>query len=55
VHDKGLEFAERYQLPVCDAMILAAALANECDLLLTEDFQNGLAIEGLVLRNPLQR
>ncbi|CAD7040622.1 PIN domain-containing protein [Pseudorhizobium endolithicum] len=54
VHDRGLQLAERYRLSVYDAMILAAALVNGCDLLLTEDLQTGLAIEGLVVRNPLQ-
>jgi predicted nucleic acid-binding protein len=41
VHDTGIELAERYRLPIYDAMIAAAALQAGCDTLWSEDFQNG--------------
>ncbi|MDY6963001.1 MAG: PIN domain-containing protein [Pseudomonadota bacterium] len=54
VHDLGLRLAERYQLSVYDAMIAAAALESGCDRLLSEDLQDGMTIEGLVIANPLK-
>lgn len=53
VHDVGRALAERYQLSVYDAMIVASALVNGCDRLLSEDMQHGLVIEGrLRIENP---
>jgi predicted nucleic acid-binding protein len=54
IHDLGLRLAERYQLSVCDAMIAAAALESGCDRLLSEDLQDGMTIEGMVIANPLK-
>jgi len=54
IHDRGLKLAERYQLSLYDAMIVAAALANECDILLSEDMQDGMSIEGLTLIDPFR-
>ncbi|WP_136684239.1 PIN domain-containing protein [Falsirhodobacter xinxiangensis] len=56
VHDVGRALAERYQLSVYDAMIVASALVNGCDRLLSEDMQDGLLIEGrLKIENPFAR
>lgn len=53
VHDVGRAVAERYQLSVYDALIVASALANGCERLLSEDMQHGLVIEGrLRIENP---
>ena len=53
IHDIGRAVGERYQLQVYDAMIVAAALSGGCDVLLSEDMQNGLVVEGaLTIRNP---
>ncbi|MBK4216823.1 PIN domain-containing protein [Paracoccus caeni] len=53
VHDIGRAVAERYQLSVYDAMIVASALANGCERLLSEDMQDGMMIEGrLRIENP---
>lgn len=52
IHERGLQLAERYGLSVYDAMITAAALAS--DTLLSEDMQDGLAIRGLAISNPLR-
>ncbi|HEX5933985.1 MAG TPA: PIN domain-containing protein, partial [Pseudorhizobium sp.] len=54
IHDRGLQLAERYRLSIYDAMIAAAALAGECDILLSEDLQHGMSIEGLIVVNPFR-
>lgn len=46
IHQKGLALAERHGFSVHDSMIVAAALHAECDILLTEDMQDGREIEG---------
>ena len=52
-HDLGLWLAERYQLSVYDAQIVAAARLAGCDTLWSEDMQDGLVVEkALVIRNP---
>lgn len=52
-HEEGLRLAERYRLSLYDSMIVAAARLAGCDLLLTEDMQDGLVIdETLRIRNP---
>lgn len=52
-HDLGLSIAERYVLSVYDSMIAASAVLAGCNTLLTEDMQDGQAIEGgLRIRNP---
>lgn len=53
IHDLGLQLAERYGFPVYDAMIVAAAITNDCDVLYSEDFQNGLNVGELSIVNPL--
>jgi predicted nucleic acid-binding protein len=53
VHDTGLRLAERYGMPIYDAMIAASALHAGCNTLLSEDFQHGLVLkEGLRITNP---
>ena len=52
-HERGLSLAERYNLSVCDAMIIASALLAGCTTLYSEDMQHGQHIEGsLSVRNP---
>lgn len=54
-HDLGLQIAGKYRLSIYDSMVVATALLAECEMLFTEDLQNGLKIEGsLVVRNPFQ-
>lgn len=53
-HDTGLDMAQRYGLSVYDAMITAAALNSGCEILYSEDMQNGLLIDRqLRIHNPL--
>ncbi len=52
-HEIGRALGERYGLAVYDAMIVAAALQNECTTLYSEDMHHGLLIEGrLKIVNP---
>jgi predicted nucleic acid-binding protein len=51
-HDRGVNFAERYQLNVHDGMIVAAAQLAGCTTLYSEGMHDGLAIDGLTIRNP---
>ena len=53
-HDRGLLLAERYGLPIYDAMIVASALLAKCATLYSEDMQHGQVInDQLTIRNPL--
>jgi predicted nucleic acid-binding protein len=52
IHVLGLTLAERYQLSIYDAMIVASALEAGCDTLWTEDLQHGVDLKGLRVRNP---
>lgn len=52
-HLLGLQLAERYQLSIYDAMIVASALLAQSTLLYSEDMQHGLLVEGqLRIHNP---
>ena len=52
-HDLGVEIARRHQLSMYDAMIAAAARLAGCKVILSEDMQDGLHLEGMRIRNPL--
>jgi len=52
-HDLGLEIAERYGFSVDDSLIVAAALLAGCEILFSEDLQDGQRInDQLVISNP---
>jgi predicted nucleic acid-binding protein len=56
IHDRGMLVAERYQLSVYDAMIVAAELHAGCETLYTEDMQHGLLIDSqLRITNPFHK
>jgi predicted nucleic acid-binding protein len=48
----ALELAADHRLFIWDAVILAAAAEARCDLLLSEDFQDGFAWRGVTVVNP---
>lgn len=53
IHDTGLQLAERHNLPVFDAMILAAATIAGCETVYSEDMQDGFRVPGgPLVRNP---
>jgi predicted nucleic acid-binding protein len=52
VFNAALELASDHQLQIYDAIILAAAAQAQCDLLLSEDLQDGFAWRGVTVANP---
>ena len=55
-HERGLELAQRYGFSLYDAMVVASALEAGCTTLWSEDFQDGLRVDGvLTIRNPFGR
>ena len=50
--DVALDLAERHRLRIWDALILSAAAEARCDVLLSEDFQDGFAWKGITVCNP---
>ncbi|MFP4195047.1 MAG: PIN domain-containing protein [Desulfobacterales bacterium] len=52
-HERGLLVAERYRLSIYDSMVIAAALIGNCEILYSEDMQDGLMIDHqLRILNP---
>lgn len=44
-HDHARNLAERYKVPIYDALIIASAIDAGCTLVMTEDFQHGQMFE----------
>ena len=53
-HERAIELAKRFQFSVYDANIIASALMSGADVLLSEDMQSGMLVDGLLIRNPFQ-
>lgn len=54
-HEQGLRISERYRLSLYDGMIVAAARSAGCELIWSEDMQDGLLIDGaLRIQNPFK-
>ena len=49
---EALRFCGRYNLAWYDALTVASAIEGQCDVLFTEDLQNGQRIGGLRVENP---
>jgi len=49
---RAWEIRNRFGFSFWDSQIVAAALEAQCDVLYTEDLQNGQVIEGLTVVNP---
>ena len=52
---RALEIRERYTLQFYDSLLLAAAEANGCDEILTEDLNDGQAYCGVRAVNPFKK
>lgn len=52
LYESGLDLQAETGYSFFDALILAAALRGGCDLLYTEDMQDGQAIRSLTIKNP---
>jgi len=54
-HNRALIIAERHDIRIYDALILASALGTNCTTLYTEDLHDGQVIDGkLTIRNPFR-
>ena len=51
-HERAVEVAKRFKLAFYDANIVASALLSGAPVLMSEDMQSGLLIDGLVIQNP---
>lgn len=54
IHEQALHFAERYRLSLYDSLICAAAQTAGVEVLYSEDMQDGLVIDGVVIRDPFK-
>ena len=54
LYHKALELIERWKYRFYDALILAAALQNHCNVLYSEDLQDGQIIQELKIENPFK-
>ena len=52
LYHQALEIADAWRLSFYDSLIVAAALRSDCEILYSEDLQDGLKIRGLTVRNP---
>lgn len=52
--EKAIVLCYKYQLQFYDSLIVAAALAQNCNFLYSEDLNNGQSIEGLQIINPFK-
>lgn len=50
----GFEIQVRHRFNVWDCMIVAAARAQGCDLLWTEDMDDGRIVDGMRIANPFR-
>ena len=51
---RAYEIERRFRLSWWDSLIVAAAQAQSCALLLTEDLQDGANYGGVIVKNPFQ-
>ncbi len=50
----ALDLRERFNFSWYDSLIVAAALEAKCELLVSEDMRDGLAIDGMTIVNPFK-
>lgn len=53
--ERAWRLQDRYSLSYWDALIVASAGLGGCEILLSEDLQDGQSLEGLVVLNPFSR
>ena len=51
-HDLALAVGERFGFSIFDSLIIASAQIAQCEVLYSEDLQDGQKVEGLLIRNP---
>ena len=53
-HELAVQLCKRYQLSFYDAHICSAALVAGSTVLLSEDMQDGMVVDNLVVKNPFK-
>lgn len=49
---RASEFIKKYDLQIFDSIIVAAAVAANCDVLYSEDMHHGLVVNNTTIVNP---
>jgi predicted nucleic acid-binding protein len=52
LYGEALRIGTRFRLAWYDSLIVASAIEGQCDLLYSEDFQNGQQIGSVMISNP---
>ena len=52
LYAEALRIAARFRLPWYDSLIVASAMEGQCDVLYSEDFQDGQQIASVTISNP---
>ncbi|MEQ1559724.1 MAG: PIN domain-containing protein [Methyloglobulus sp.] len=52
LYGKAIDLQARYKYGFYDSLIVAAALEADCNVLYSEDLQDGQVIDGLTIKNP---
>jgi predicted nucleic acid-binding protein len=52
LYGEALRIAARFQLPWYDSLIVASAIEGQCEVLYSEDFQDGQQFGGVRISNP---
>ena len=52
LYSESLRIGARFRLPWCDSLIVASAIEGQCDVLYSEDFQDGQQFGTLAVSNP---
>lgn len=55
IHDSGLAITERHQCSLYDSMILAAADDAGCQVVYSEDMNDGQTVQSVTIRNPFSK
>ena len=53
-HELAVQICKRYQLSFYDAHICSAAMIAGSTVLFSEDMQDGMVVDGLVVKNPFK-
>lgn len=52
IYEKAFKLRKRYNISFWDSLIIAAAVENNCKILYSEDMQDKLKIDNLIIKNP---
>lgn len=53
-HETAMKIAQRYDISFYDANICAAAILSGSKILVSEDMQDGMSIDGVIIQNPFR-